>query len=101
MEGIPWPAVTAASGGWLLAFAFLYMVFSGKVYAATQVDREMARAALALEKAEHDRDEWRTESRIKDAQISEQAKQLGYMAEVGEMQKAVLTSLQKLEEGAR
>lgn len=27
MEGLPWPAITAASGGWLLAFAVLWTWF--------------------------------------------------------------------------
>lgn len=48
------------------------------------------------EDALHDRDEWRAESRLKDAQIAEKDKQLGHMAEVGEAQKALLTSLNQM-----
>lgn len=48
------------------------------------------------EDALHDRDEWRAESRLKDAQIAEKDKQLGHLAEVGEAQKALLTSIGRL-----
>lgn len=48
------------------------------------------------ERVEHDRDEWRTESRLKDAQIVEKDQQLRHMAEVGITMKAVLEALQRL-----
>ena len=44
----------------------------------------------------HDRDEWRAESRIKDAQIAKKDEQLGYMREVGEANRAVLSAIQQL-----
>lgn len=30
IEGVPWPAVTAASGGWLLAFILLFGLITGR-----------------------------------------------------------------------
>ena len=47
------------------------------------------------DEAIHDRDEWRAESRLKDAQIAEKDKQLGHMGEVGRNFEAVMGALQK------
>ena len=41
----------------------------------------------------HDRDEWRAESRLKDAQLAEKDKQLGHMGEVGRTVDHVMRSL--------
>ena len=49
-----------------------------------------------VERVEHDRDEWRTESRIKDAQIAEKDAQLLHMGEVGRQMRRVLTAVQQL-----
>lgn len=43
----------------------------------------------------HDRNEWRTESRIKDQQIAEKDIQLRYLTEVGEIQKHLLSEMQR------
>lgn len=74
-------------GGWMLA--------TGRLYTRGQVDD-----------VKHDRDEWRAESRLKDAQIAEKDqqlaekdKQLSYLGEVGETAKAVLSALQKMARG--
>ena len=42
----------------------------------------------------HDRDEWRSESRIKDAQIAEKDMQLRHMAEVGKTVEQAFRGLQ-------
>lgn len=82
---ISWPALTAASGGWaLFGFAGLAVLKGWLVPRKTHEDTL------------HDRDEWRAESRIKDAQVAEKDKQLGHLAEVGETQKSVLTALARL-----
>ena len=54
-----------------------------------------------LKDVEHDRDEWRAESRIrdqqiavKDEQIAEKDKQLGHMAEVGRMVQSIMGAIQ-------
>lgn len=104
MEGLP-PTTAigglclVAFGGWALAAYFIRLFFTGKVYVAAQVDREMAAAAMALERAEHDRDEWRAEGRIKDTQIALKDEQLRFMGEVGKTQEAVLSTLQRLARG--
>lgn len=49
----------------------------------------------SLEDVIHDRDEWRAESRIKDAQIAEKNEQLRHMGEVGRTVEAILGALQK------
>lgn len=46
-----------------------------------------------LERAEHDRDEWRTESRIKDQELQAKNEQLAHLAEVGKSMHAVLAAL--------
>lgn len=42
MDGLPWPAITAATGGWLLAFAVLWTWFrkmaSGDLVTRREVD---------------------------------------------------------------
>lgn len=47
------------------------------------------------EQTAHDRDEWRAESRLKDAQIAEKDKQLEHMGEVGRLVKDIMQSLQR------
>jgi hypothetical protein len=42
----------------------------------------------------HDRDEWRTESRIKDAQLAEKDTQLEHLGEVGRTVAAIMTAVQ-------
>ena len=49
-----------------------------------------------VERLEHDRDEWRAESRIKDQQIAEKDAQLRHMGEVGRQVKRVMAALQQL-----
>jgi hypothetical protein len=46
-----------------------------------------------LDKAEHDRDEWRTESRIKDQQMQVKDDQLAHLAEVGRTVDAIMRAL--------
>jgi hypothetical protein len=43
----------------------------------------------------HDRDEWRTESRLKDAQIAEKDVQLRHLAEVGKTVEQLARGLQQ------
>lgn len=43
----------------------------------------------------HDRDEWRAESRIKDAQLAEKDTQLGHMGEVGRIVEAAMSSIHR------
>jgi hypothetical protein len=57
----------------------------------------------SLDDALHDRDEWRAESRVKDAQMAAKDdqldtkdEQLRHLAEVGETQKALLNAIGKL-----
>lgn len=43
----------------------------------------------------HDRDEWRSESRLKDVQLAEKDKQLDHLEEVGVAVNAVMRAIQK------
>jgi len=81
----PWQAFSVASAGWLLVAAFVTAIIKGALVPRSALDDVM-----------HDRAEWRTESRIKDQQIQEKDEQLKHLAEVGETQKAVLSSLARL-----
>ena len=42
----------------------------------------------------HDRDEWRAEGRIKDAELAEKDKQLAHLAEVGHTVEAIMRAVQ-------
>ena len=69
--------VAVAFGGWSLAAYFFRLVYTGRLVPA------------------HDRDEWRAESRIKDAQIGEKDKQLEHMGEIGHTVESFLGAFQK------
>ena len=62
-----------------------WLVWSGRLVPRREVER-----------VEHDRDEWRAESRIKDSQIAEKDAQLKHMGEVGRQMRRVLTAVQQL-----
>lgn len=47
----------------------------------------------------HDRNEWRAESRLKDSQIAEQAKQISLLSEVGRTVELLARGLQQEIEG--
>lgn len=51
--------------------------------------------ARELANVAHDRDEWRTESRLKDAQIAEKDVQLGHLKEVGNTVELLARGLQQ------
>lgn len=85
IEGLPWQALTAASGGWALLGIAVFGLIRGNL-----VPRRTHEDVI------HDRDQWRAESRIKDAQIAEKDQQLRHLAEVGETQKAVLSAVARL-----
>lgn len=78
---IPWPQVGVGSG-WLFVGMFVWLVYVGKL-----VPRSTHEDAI------HDRNEWRTESRLKDAQIAEKDTQLRHMAEVGKLTESILTAV--------
>lgn len=85
IEGLPIAQFSVATAGWLLAALFFLSMQRGRI-----VPRQ------SLDDAHHDRDEWRAESRLKDAQIAEKDAQLRSLAEVGETQKAVLHAIARL-----
>lgn len=84
LEGIVWEQVGLGSG-WALVAIFVLGFIRGQLY-----------GRKAMEDVLHDRDEWRTESRLKDQQIDEQGLQLRYMAEVGKTMEAILHSVHSL-----
>lgn len=67
-----------------LGLLLVYMIATGKLVTAREHSTVI-----------HDRDEWRTESRIKDQQIAEQAVQLRELSEVGHTLQAVLNAIQR------
>jgi hypothetical protein len=81
IDGIGLPQVGLGSG-WALAAVFVALVYWGKLIPRSTHDDVV-----------HDRDEWRTESRIKDAQIHEKDEQLRHMGEVGRTVDHIMRSL--------
>jgi len=81
----PWQAFSVATGGWILVAGFVVAMMRGRLVPRSSLDDAL-----------HDRDEWRAESRIKDAQIAKKNEHLDHLAEVGETQKALLSALSKL-----
>ena len=65
-----------------LCVLFVLAIAKGWLYTATQ-----------YRDATHDRDEWRAESRLKDAQIAEKDEQLRHMAEVGRNVLAIMRAV--------
>ena len=80
---IPWPQVGIGSG-WLFVGVCVWAIVRGHLIPRGTHDDVI-----------HDRDEWRAESRIKDAQIDEKDGQLRHMAEVGKLTEAILTAVRK------
>jgi hypothetical protein len=85
IESLPWPALSVATGGWTLFALAGWFVLTGRLVPG-RFHREVV----------HDRNEWRAESRIKDAQIAEKDTQLRHMAEVGKTSEAVLLKLRQM-----
>lgn len=82
IDSLPWPAITAAGGGWALLGLAVWAIITGRL-----VPRS------ALDDVIHDRNEWRAESRIKDQQLDEKDTQLRHMGEVGATVNAIMRSL--------
>jgi chromosome condensin MukBEF ATPase and DNA-binding subunit MukB len=88
VEGLPWPAITAAGGGWALFGVTAFMLVRGFL-------RDDLVSRRRLEDVEHDKQEWRTESRLKDAQLAEKDKQLEHLKQVGNTVEQLVRGLQK------
>jgi hypothetical protein len=87
LGGVPWPQAIAATGGWVLAFFFVGLVYRGRLIPRSTHDEVV-----------HDRNEWRAESRIKDQQIAEKDTQLAHLRQVGETQIATWGKLRQIAE---
>ncbi len=71
-----------------LVVLFALALGTGRVFTKRQYDEVV-----------HDRNEWRTESRLKDAQIAEKDRQLSALSEVGRTIEHVMGSLQDQDRG--
>lgn len=80
---IPWPQIGVGSG-WLFVGVCVWAIISGRLVPRTTHDDAI-----------HDRNEWRSESRLKDSQIAEKDLQLRHMAEVGKLTESILTAVRK------
>ena len=83
IDGIGLPQVGLGSG-WALLAVVVFFIIRGQL-----VPRRTHDDAL------HDRDEWRAESRIKDAQIAEKDLQLRELSQVGRAVEAVMRAIQR------
>ena len=81
MESLP-PVVFETVGVIGLVVALFWLLATGRLATRRELD-----------KAEHDRDEWRTESRIKDQQMQVKDEQLAHLAEVGKTVDAIMRAL--------
>jgi hypothetical protein len=71
-----------------LCVFFVISLGTGRLYTRRQYDEAI-----------HDRDEWRTESRLKDAQIAEKDDQLRHLGEVGRNVLAIMQALRATHTG--
>lgn len=83
MDAIP-PGLLNGAGVIALLVGLFWMLASGRLFTRRQYD----------DKA-HEANEWRAESRVKDAQIAEKDEQLRHLAEVGNTVDAVMRAIQR------
>lgn len=83
IEGIGLPQVGLGLG-WLVAVAYTFALLRGQLVPRRTLDDQI-----------HDTNEWRTESRIKDAQIAEKDAQLRELKTVGETVNRVMRAIQR------
>jgi hypothetical protein len=83
MDTIPWDIIRTGSP-WILVSAFVLLVYRGNL-----VPRS------TLEDANHEKNEWKTESRIKDQQITELHEHVRLLSEVGKTVDAIMRSIQR------
>lgn len=81
MDGIP-PGLLEGIGITGLVVALFWMLSSGRLTTRNVADD-----------IRHDRDEWRTESRIRDQELAEKNRQLDHLAEVGRTVDAIMRAL--------
>lgn len=116
IDGVSLPRVGWTTG-WALLLFFLIQYSRGKLMNESAHLEQMEALRLAhaaalaakdseIDRIEHDRQEWRAESRIKDAQnvekdeqIREKDVQLRHMAELGRTLDSVLTAIRPLQGG--
>lgn len=83
MDGLPWQYI-GPSTGWIIVIGLIVAFFRGKVW-----------TDAAYQEKVHEANEWRTESRIKDAQLAEKDRQLRHMREVGRLVGTLAVALQQ------
>ena len=83
IEGIGLPQVGLGLG-WLVAVAFTFALLRGQLVPRRTLDDQI-----------HETNEWRAESRIKDAQIAEKDRQLRTIDKLSELVSATMRSIQR------
>lgn len=96
MDAIPIGALTNGIGVVGVVLLVFWMISRGTLHTDREWQQLVASHLRELQDVAHDRDEWRTESRIKDQQIDEQSLQLRALTEVGTTMQAVLQALHSL-----
>jgi hypothetical protein len=110
IEGLPFPSIGLATG-WLVALWFVISLLRGKLMTESAHLREVGRLEAdhirEVERVDHDRQEWRAESRIKDAQlqekdaqIGERDKQLSAMESLGRTVESVMIAVRQIAGGS-
>lgn len=81
LEEIPIGALTNGIGVVGVVLLVFWMISRGTLHTDREVQQMIDAHNRAMEDLSHDRDEWRTEGRIKDQQIDEQGVQIRMLAE--------------------
>lgn len=101
-----WPTVGAGTG-WLVAVLGTIWIFRaflrGDIVSRRQHEREIRQKDEEIERQVHEKNEWRTEGRIKDQQIhvkdeqlKERDRQIQAVSSVGRSVEAVMSAVQQL-----
>lgn len=105
IEGLPLGGLgvlgVIALSGWSLVAYYMRGVMAGRLHPQATLDRMERDHQREVGDISHDRDEWRAESRIKDAQLALRDEQLRVVTIIGETTKATLDALNANLPGAK
>jgi hypothetical protein len=87
--------------GWSLAAFYMRGIMSGRLHTQAEFDRMEREHSRELDDISHDRNEWRTQCRLNDAQLAERDRQLQIVTQIGETTRRTLEALNASLPGGR